>query len=127
MNRRQSKKFRNKEKCKTYRNVRMKIILKTLDPYCRDSCAVICIVDSHKMNLKHPKSIKILNNVMPIRVNADSQNKPGQCEELNFEFNCSRELDSVIPENSIKQMLEMWAEKCGPIISSYTYDFNNDN
>ena len=72
MNKRQYKKHLKKLKCKSYYKMREKRIvmiadkyrkpMQPLDPYCLN---IVYIVDSKRMNLKHPHSVKLLGNCYP--------------------------------------------------------------
>ena len=67
MNKRQKKKFKKKYNCKTYYHMREKRIIKIAESYMNDTDMnrLIYIVDSRRMDLKHPVSVKLFTNIRP--------------------------------------------------------------
>ena len=68
MNRRQKKKFKKKLGCKKYIDYRNIMIAKRCAEYAKEhqiEYYAIYVIDSRKMNSKHPVSVQILLNPQP--------------------------------------------------------------
>lgn len=68
MNRRQKKKFKKKLGCKKYIDYRNIMIAKRCAEYAKEhqiEYYAIYVIDSRKMNSKHPVSAQILANLQP--------------------------------------------------------------
>ena len=82
MNRRQKKKFEKKLHCKKYCNVRREKIMRCVNKYGQSlnlpkkgGFNMVYIVDSRRMDLKHPSKIQLLANCVPVSVSFDDTDK----------------------------------------------------
>ena len=82
MNKRQKKKFEKKLRCKKYCNVRRERIMMRVNKYAlklnlskNDAFNMVYIVDSKRMDLKHPLKIQLLANCVPVSSSFDNVDK----------------------------------------------------
>lgn len=128
MNKRQKKKLKKKLGCKSYYKYRQKVLIqkacrgiKNADEGCFN---IVHIIDSKKMNLKHPHSVKVFTNCYPSTMN-------GEPKEVSVEFSA----DTSYTENvvSYKKLMEAWLQgiKDPEPIASYKrmegINFEKDN
>lgn len=73
MNKRQYKKYLKKLKCRSYYSMRQKRIVDIANKYINtsrnhdfDAINMVYIVDSKRMDLKHPHSVKLLCDCTPV-------------------------------------------------------------
>lgn len=100
MNKRQYKKWKKKLYKRRYYDVRQAIIYKKALSSCKiEGNCLLYIVDSKRMNLKHPISIRLLCNCEPVTVSTEQK-------EIDIEFEC---YTNLIADNSVvKKYLDEW-------------------
>lgn len=75
MNKRQYKKYCKKYKQRSYYKVRRKRIIKNIHDKYGSEYNMIHIIDSHRMDLKHPIKITLFKNVYPTSIRGAGWNK----------------------------------------------------
>lgn len=100
MNKRQKKKFKKKNRCKTYYGYRQAEIFRRISNHTDlKSDDFVYIIDSRRMDLKHFHKVAVLKNCCPIGNRTEEDDKQDQ-HEFTLEFTCntyhSSDIDSVV-------------------------------
>ena len=90
MNKRQRKKFKKKNRCRTYYGYRQAEIFRRVSNYIDlKSNDIVYIVDSRRMDLKHFQKVSVLKNCYPIGTGSDNGDKL-EHDSTTLEFTCTK-------------------------------------
>ena len=106
MNRRQKKKFKKKLGCKKYIDYRNIMIAKRCAEYAKEHQIedyAIYVIDSRKMNAKHPVSVQILLNPQP-GYTSSSNDLVNEVDQTNFMITFKSYTDEIL-DDQINEML----------------------
>ena len=116
MNRRQKKKFKKKLGCKKYIDYRNIMIAKICAEYAKEhqiEYYVIYVIDSRKMNSKHPVSVQILLNPQP-GYPSSSNDLVNEVDQTNFMITFKSYTDEIL-DDQINEMLKMREDQINEI------------
>ena len=106
MNRRQKKKFKKKLGCKKYIDYRNIMIAKRCAEYAKEhqiEYYAIYVIDSRKMNSKHPVSAQILANLQP-GYPSSGNDLVNEVDQTNFMITFKSYTDEIL-DDQINEML----------------------
>ena len=106
MNRRQKKKFKKKLGCKKYIDYRNIMIAKRCAEYAKEhqiEYYAIYVIDSRKMNSKHPVSVQILANPQP-GYPSSGNDLVNEVDQTNFMITFKSYTDEIL-DDQINEML----------------------
>ena len=106
MNRRQKKKFKKKLGCKKYIDYRNIMIAKRCAEYAKEhqiEYYAIYVIDSRKMNSKHPVSVQILANLQP-GYPSSGNDLVNDVDQTNFMITFKSYTDEIL-DDQINEML----------------------
>ena len=101
MNKRQKKKFKKKNRYRTYYGYRQAEIFRRLSNYIDfKSNDIVYIIDSRRMDLKHFQKVSVLRNCYPIGYQTSSGYNEPKGNMFTLEFTCdpyvNPDIDSVV-------------------------------
>lgn len=116
MNRRQKKKFKKKLGCKKYIDYRNIMIAKRCTEYAKEHQIedyAIYVIDSRKMNSKHPASIQILLNLQP-GYPSSGNDLVNEVDQTNFMITFKSYTDEIL-DDQINEMLRTQEDQINEI------------
>ena len=116
MNRRQKKKFKKKLGCKKYIDYRNIMIAKRCAEYAKENQIedyIIYVIDSRKMNSKHPVSVQILLNPQP-GYPSSSNDLVNEVDQTNFMITFKSYTDEIL-DDQINEMLRTQEDQINEI------------
>lgn len=116
MNRRQKKKFEKKLGCKKYIDYRNIMITKICAEYAKEHQIedyIIYVIDSRKMNGKHPVSVQILLNPQP-GYTSSGNDLVNEVDQTNFMITFKSYTDEIL-DDQINEMLRTREDKINEI------------
>ena len=116
MNNRQKKKFKKKHGRKKYIDYRNIMITKICAEYAKEHQIedyIIYVIDSRKMNSKHPVSVQILLNPQP-GYPSSSNDLVNEVDQTNFMITFKSYTDEIL-DDQINEMLRTWEDQINEI------------